>query len=147
MLVVDDLPEIGDFFRSLVRRVRGGDVDLVVEINSARALDLVRTTKYDLIVSDFRMRELDGIEVLAAAHRSDPDGVRVLMTGYNEIPTTMARIRQANIDAYIQKPLKAQDLRVLLSQLLARDPAALAACRAAARELEVLGSTEGSAEA
>src|SRR5205823_13941729 len=99
VLVVDDLPEIGDFFRALMRRMREFDIHLTTEANSEKALDLVKTNRYDLIISDFRMRQVDGIEVLTAARAHHPEGLRVLMTGYNEIPTSMERIREARIDA------------------------------------------------
>lgn len=136
MLVVDDLPEICDVFRRIVRRMRDPNLRLVTEINSARALDLVASERFDVVVSDFRMREVSGIELLAAARAANPGGRRVLITGYNEIPEAIARIREAGVDAYLQKPLGDQDLRLLLDRLLANDPAALEQHRREARELE-----------
>lgn len=144
ILVVDDLPEIGDFFRSLMRRVKDFDIEITTEINSQRALELVQEKTFDLIISDFRMRQVDGIEVLTAARKKNADGLRVLMTGYNEIPTSMERIRGAKIDAYVQKPLRSQDVLLLIFDLLSGNQAALETCRAEARELEVMGSREES---
>lgn len=144
VLVVDDLPEIGDFFRALMRRVKDFDIEITTEVKSQRALELVERTPFDLIISDFRMQQVDGIEVLTAARKRNPDGLRVLMTGYNEIPTSMDRIRGAKIDAYVQKPLRSHDVLLLIFDLLAGNQAALETCRAAARELEVVGSREES---
>src|SRR5438067_743373 len=142
VLVVDDLPEIGDFFRALMRRMHEFDIQLTTEANSEHALELVKQNKYDLIISDFRMRQVDGIEVLTAARGNHPDGLRVLMTGYNEIPTSMDRIRQARIDAYVQKPLRSQDILLLIFDFLNGNKAAIDACRLEARELETMGSHE-----
>jgi DNA-binding NtrC family response regulator len=142
VLVVDDLPEIGDFFRALMRRMREFDIKLTTEANSERALDLVRSNKYDLIISDFRMRQVDGIEVLTAARGHHTEGLRVLMTGYNEIPTSMERIREARIDAYVQKPLRSQDILLLIFDFLNGNRSAIDACRQEARELETMGSHE-----
>src|ERR1051325_5033004 len=144
VLVVDDLPEIGDFFRALMRRMHEFDIQLTTEANSEKALDLVYKSKFDLIISDFRMRKVDCIEVLPAARGHNPDGLRVLMTGYNEIPTSMDRIRGAKIDAYVQKPLRSQDVLLLIFDLLSGNAVALERCRADARELEVMGSREES---
>lgn len=142
VLVVDDLPEIGDFFKALIRRLREFDIHLITEVNSARALEMVRETPFDLVVSDFRMRQVDGVEVLRAAHERNPKGLRILMTGYNEIPTSMDRIRMAHVDAYIQKPLKSQDLLLLIFDFLNGNAEAIDACRRYAREMESLGARE-----
>jgi len=142
VLVVDDLPEIGDFFKALIRRLREFDIHLTTEVNSQRALEMVRARKFDLVVSDFRMKQVDGVEVLRAAYETNPKGGRILMTGYNEIPTSVDRIRAAHVDAYIQKPLKSQDLLLLIFDFLNGNEEALEACRRYAREMENLGARE-----
>lgn len=142
VLVVDDLPEIGDFFKALIRRLREFDIHLCTEVNSARALEMVRSRPFDLVVSDFRMRQVDGVEVLRAAYEKNPRGCRILMTGYNEIPTSMERIREAYIDAYIQKPLKSQDLLLLIFDFLSGNKEAIEASRRYAREMEAMGARE-----
>lgn len=136
VLVVDDLPEICAIFRDASRRVRGSKVDLTTEINSNRALDLVRSKAFDLVVSDFRMNEVDGIEVLTAARATDPRGYRILITGYNEIPASIERIKAARVDAYIAKPIRGPDLILLLTDFLQNKTESIEAHRAAARELE-----------
>lgn len=142
VLVVDDLPEIGDFFKALIRRLREFDIHLITEVNSQRALDMVKEKKFDLVVSDFRMRQVDGVEVLRAAYDCHPRGGRILMTGYNEIPTSIDRIREAHVDAYIQKPLKSQDLLLLIFDFLNENAEAIDSYRRYAREMESLGARE-----
>lgn len=142
VLVVDDLREIADFFDALSRRMAGHGVALTTETDSAKALEMLRRDRYDLVVSDFRMRDVDGVEVLKAAHAANPAGHRVLMTGYNEIPTPIARIREARVDAYLQKPLRSQDLMLLMLDLLNENEAVLDVCRQRARELESVGARE-----
>jgi DNA-binding NtrC family response regulator len=142
VLVVDDLPEICGFFRGLVRQLKGLDVDLVTETNPARALALLDERRFDLVVSDFRMTEHDGADVLTRAHATNPTGIRVLMTGYNEVPTPLSRLRTARVDAYLQKPLRTQDLLLLILHLVQRDASTLDACRRNARELESLAQRE-----
>jgi DNA-binding NtrC family response regulator len=142
ILVVDDLPEICAFFTSLLRRLREYDVKLTTETDSAAALEVVQNKPFDLIVSDFRMRQVDGVEVLSAARHANPQGKRILMTGYNEIPTSVERIREADVDAYIQKPLRSQDLLLLIFDFLNENPRTLDSCRAHARELEAMGLRE-----
>ena len=141
-LVVDDVPEICNMYKMLFHRIRGVETELVVETNSAVAVQLLREGSYDLVVSDFRMREADGVEVLRAAYERNPRGRRVLMTGYNEIPTSIERIRSAHIDAYIQKPLKMQDVLIMLTQLLVGDEASIRAYRERAGAMEEIAMRE-----
>jgi DNA-binding NtrC family response regulator len=136
VLVVDDLPEILDLFKGLARRVRAVPIDLVTEVNSQKAKEMAAREPFDLVISDFRMRQVDGVEVLQAARDRNPDGFRVLMTGYNEVPTDIGRIQRARIDAYVQKPLRSADLLQLMLDLLQRNAAAIATCRARAKEME-----------
>jgi DNA-binding NtrC family response regulator len=141
-LVIDDIPEIGNLYRSIFKRVRGFDVDLTIETDPIVAIKRVRETRFDLVVSDFRMKGGDGIDVLAAAHASHPKGRRVLMTGYNEVPTSIERIRSAHIDAYVQKPLRTQDLLIMMNDLLVGDETALIKYRLVANELELIAARE-----
>lgn len=142
ILVVDDVPEILELFQGLARRIRRVKVRLSVEVNSSRALDLLRSEKYDLVVSDFRMRQVDGIEVLRTARETNPTGHRILMTGYNEVPTSLERIRSADVDAYIQKPLKTQELLLFITEFLVGNQEAIAFAREQARETEATAMTE-----
>lgn len=142
VLVVDDMPEICEFFAALLRRVKALRIDLVTEVNSAHALEILRESRFDLVISDFRMKHVDGVEVLSAARAANPRGHRVLMTGYNEIPASIERIRLAGVDAYIQKPLRSQDLLLLVLDFLNENAGAIESWRSNARELELVGLKE-----
>lgn len=137
VLVVDDLPEILELWRGLARRVRGMRVRVVTEVNGPRAVDFVSRNRFDLVVSDHRLGPgIDGLTVLQQARRCNPEGRRALMTGYQEIPAPLHRVRSAEVDAYLAKPFSTQDAVRLLEGLLAAHPVSLAAGRHKARELE-----------
>lgn len=136
MLVVDDLPEICMLFRDIHRRIRPRGVELVTETNAARAIHQIERESFDLVLSDLRMRPLDGIHVLAAARKHHRAGHRVLMTAYNEIPASAERIRSAQIDAYLQKPLHTQEVLLLLVGFLRGDAGLIDECRQHARGME-----------
>lgn len=142
VLVVDDLQEITQFFAALARRMAPHGVEVETETDPRKALERIRSNGYALVVSDFRMREVDGLDVLKAAGEANPRGHRILMTGYNEIPAPMARIQEAQVDAYVQKPLRAQDLMLLILDFVHGNESTIAACRAKAREIELLGERE-----
>lgn len=142
VLVVDDIEEIGAFYRALFVRIRDVNAKLDVQTDPREAIRSIREGRYDLVISDFRMRNADGIEVLRAARETHPAGRRVLMTGYNEVPTSIERICLARVDAYVQKPLKAQDLLLLICDLLVGDAKQIARYRADANEMEAMALRE-----
>lgn len=135
-LVVDDLPEICALYQNLFKRIHGVDIELLVETNAAAAIERASKEDFDLIISDFRMKEADGLQVLGAAFRRHAAGRRVLMTGYNEVPASVERIREAHIDAYIQKPLKTQEVLILVGDMLRGNESSIASHRSHALELE-----------
>ncbi|MHB8604074.1 MAG: response regulator [Thermoplasmatota archaeon] len=145
VLVVDDVKEITEFVARLVRHARGVQVNLTTETDPAKARDLVGMQRFDVIISDFRMPNVDGVEVLRAGKKFNPEGRRILMTGYNEIPASMERLREADIDAYIQKPLRSQDLLLLLLDFMNGNEQVIRACRSQARELELMAQREETA--
>lgn len=144
LLVVDDVPEIGDLFRGVHRRLKTVASRLTVEHDARRAVALVRARRFDVVLSDFRMEGADGIEVLRAARAANPAGRRALVTGYNEVPADLARILDASVDAYVEKPLDVQDTLLLLADLLAGDAARLAPYRAHARAVEAAALRDAS---
>lgn len=140
--VVDDIPEILHFFEAVGKRLASHGIRVVTESDSKRALERIRETPFDIIVSDYRMRDVDGIALLTESRNVRRDAHRILMTGYNEIPAPMSRIKEAGVDAYLQKPLRTQDLMLLLLDFLNHNESAIAAFRKQARELEAVGAQE-----
>lgn len=143
ILVVDDVPEILMFFKDVARRIREHHVDLVVEANAQRAIERIWTEKFDVVISDCRMREHDGVTVLTAAREANVHGIRVMMTGYNVVPATIDRVTEMKVDAYLRKPLAMQDAFLLLRALLSNDENALRECRQHARTVERIAELQG----
>lgn len=137
VLVVDDVPEICQIFQAVKRRIRSPTIEMRSEMHPERALALVREDAFDLVVSDFRMRGPNGAQILSAARARHPEGYRVLMTGYNELPTTLERLRSAGVDAYLHKPFRSQELLLLLLTFVRRDEATIEELRAASRVAEL----------
>jgi two-component system sensor histidine kinase/response regulator len=87
---------------------------------SARdALSAVRKhERFDLLLTDLMMPEMDGISLLRAAQEIDPALVGVIMTGHGTIDTAVAAMKQGALD-YILKPFKVSTLVPVLSRALA----------------------------
>ena len=99
VLVVDDKENM----RRLVARILE-DAFVVEEAeDGARALALVASRPYDVVVSDIRMPGADGFELLAAVKARDPATEVVLMTGYATVPDAVRAMRLGAFD-YLEKP-------------------------------------------
>lgn len=126
ILIVDDVPEILDFFSRVARMDRTRTVEVTTTSDPAAAVELLAHKTFDVVISDFRMPHVNGLEVLIAARRANPKGRRVLMTGYNEIPATQGEIDAAAVQARLHKPLRATFLLEFLQACFSDDPQALA---------------------
>ena len=86
-----------------------------VTFNSAKqALDHVRGHPVDLIVSDYVMPEMNGIDFLIEARQHQPAATRILLTGYTDKENAIRAINEAGIFQYIEKPWDNQEMRIIL---------------------------------
>lgn len=72
---------------------------------------------YDLLMSDIRMPEMDGLEFLKQVHEQWPDLPVILMTSYGSLETTMEAISLGAWD-YISKPFSPEDCRSMVKKVL-----------------------------
>lgn len=80
------------------------------------ALDALRSRPYDVIVSDFKMPEFDGICFLQWARQIQPEALRILLTGYADQQILADAINKAQIHRYIAKPWSADAFIELLDE-------------------------------
>ena len=106
ILIVDDEQDALDNCRRILSRV---PYDCLTECNPVRALDVIQRERPGLILTDLRMPELDGIEVLTAAKRFDPSVQVVLLTAHATLETAVTSMRYGAFD-YITKPFASTDL-------------------------------------
>ncbi|HNK40154.1 MAG TPA: response regulator, partial [Flavobacteriales bacterium] len=78
--------------------------------SGAEGLELLGREHVDLIISDMRMPVMDGAAFLAEARKRHPDTVRLLLTGYADMESTVAAINSGQITRYISKPWNDQDV-------------------------------------
>jgi two-component system response regulator AtoC len=99
VLVVDDKENM----RRLVARILADGFEVEEAEDGARALALVATRPYDVVVSDIRMPGADGFELLAAVKAREPATEVVLMTGYATVPDAVRAMKLGAYD-YLEKP-------------------------------------------
>jgi signal transduction histidine kinase/CheY-like chemotaxis protein len=107
ILVVDDeeimLKLACDALRSQGHRVSGAS-------GAHEALDKLKQEKFDFILTDIKMPEMDGMELIQAAHEINPSMGAIFMTGYASLDTAKRAIQEGAYD-YILKPFDLQEIR------------------------------------
>ena len=119
ILVVDDEKSMLEFLEYVLEK-EGYTVSSVQD--GQKALELLsEKTGFDLVISDLRMPELDGLELLKASQKIDPEIPFIFMTAYASSDTAIEALKLGAFD-YITKPFQVEDLKNLIKNaLLARD--------------------------
>ncbi len=114
ILVVDD--EVRQM-NALCDTLRDQEYDVTGFASSTAALAALREGRFDLLLTDLMMPEMDGISLLRAAHEMDQDLVGVLMTGHGTIDTAVDAMKAGALD-YILKPFKLSVVLPVLARAL-----------------------------
>lgn len=116
LLLVDDEENI---LRSLRRVLRREPWELTTANSGEEALKAMAGQKFDLVISDARMPSMDGPTLLAEIRRKYPWCIRILLTGYADMTSTVKAINDGQIYRYISKPWDDDELCLIIRQALA----------------------------
>lgn len=117
LLFVDDEQNI---LASLKRLFRPLGYTIHTAGGGAEALSVLEKEIVDVVVSDMRMPEMDGAQFMEQVAKRWPDTVRILLTGYADITSTIAAINKGGIWKYINKPWDDNDLKQSVHNALER---------------------------
>lgn len=115
LLLVDDEPSILSALRRLLRPT---GYTIITATSGAEALTLLASQPVALVISDMRMPHMDGAQFLEKVRQQWPQTVRILLTGYAEIGSTIDAINRGEIYRYIAKPWDDHDLLLVVRQAL-----------------------------
>ena len=115
ILIVDDEASM----RTLIRRMlsRMGMANLLEAASGAEALQLLAATPVDLVICDWNMPAMSGMELFQRARSLKPDLVFLMLTGRADAESHAAAL-EAGVAAFLVKPIAAPDLKIQLVQLL-----------------------------
>lgn len=114
VLVVDDDSGLRGLCLEVVKRL---DLEGLAAEHATRALQILETTQVDIVLSDVRMPEVSGIELLKIIRQEHPEVAVLMMTGYGTIPEAVEAVKLGAYD-YITKPFEVGDLKRLLGRLV-----------------------------
>ncbi len=99
--------------KQLAKVIRKEGFEVAVAENGSVGLDIFKNEHPDIIVTDLKMPDIDGLEVLRQAKRISPNVPVILITGFGETDTAISALREGMFD-YIKKPI---DLNLLILAL------------------------------
>ncbi len=112
ILLVDDEPNV----LRACERLLHGRFETDATVGGAEALNAVKTHgPYAVVVSDLRMPQMDGIQLLTSVKNLAPDTVRIMLTGYADVQTALAAVNEGNIFRFLTKPCSKQTLVTALT--------------------------------
>jgi len=116
ILCVDD--EI-DNVESLARLFRR-KYNVLKTTSALDALELLKKNRVTVIISDQRMPNLTGVELLAESIKFHPNAIRILLTGFTDIDSVVAAINSGQIYRYVTKPWDPVDLTNAIDKAVER---------------------------
>lgn len=116
LLLVDDEPNI---LSALTRVFASEPYAIETFTDPTAALARARQAEFDLVLSDYRMPEVDGVSFLTIFRTLQPDCARLILSGYADIDALLGSINDAWIFRFICKPWHDGELRATVAQALA----------------------------
>ena len=115
ILVVDDEEGMLEVCADTLGKLK--DTRIVTEKKSSEAQKMLKEEQWDILISDIRMPDVDGIDLLKTARKEDPDLLVLMLTAFPSVDTAVKSMRLGATD-YLTKPFHPDDLRKKVERLL-----------------------------
>ena len=116
LLIVDDEPDMLDF----LERVFRGAYAVTRASSAEEALDELGRHKFALVITDQKMPHITGVELLERIGERYPALVKVLLSGFTEVPEIQRAVERGGIHNYVVKPVDSEKLRAAVAEAIER---------------------------
>ena len=113
LLLVDDEPNIP---RSIQRALRSENYNILMANDAATALHLCEQEKIDVVVSDHRMPDVTGVELLSEIRNRYPETVRIMLSGQADLDDVIRAVNDGAVYKFLTKPWHNDTLRSVLKE-------------------------------
>jgi response regulator RpfG family c-di-GMP phosphodiesterase len=113
VLFIDDEANI---LRALQRLLRNEPCRVITASRGSEALEVLDRERPQVVVSDQRMPEISGVDLLQSVRQRHPDVIRILLTGYTEMNVAVEAINRGEIFRLVTKPWNDEELKATLRQ-------------------------------
>ena len=108
VLCVDDDP---DMLEAVVRTIKTAGYHVLSADSPSQALQILGNQSVAVLVSDFEMPEMTGVELAVRARDLQPETVRMMLTGKNTVDTAVAGINIGEVFRFLSKPFQPDQLK------------------------------------
>ncbi|MGH7505230.1 MAG: response regulator, partial [Longimicrobiales bacterium] len=112
VLVVDDEEMVTTALRTFLQLETPYRV--ITHTSPRRALETLETDAIDVVVADFMMPDMDGIEFLKQVRARRPQTTRILLTGYADVENAIRAINEAGLYYYLEKPWDNEHVKLVI---------------------------------
>ncbi|MDC0603120.1 response regulator [Aliiglaciecola sp.] len=113
VLAVDDEANI---LRSIRRTLHGLDIELLLTDAPEKAIRILESRVVDVVISDMKMPNINGADVLKKAAELQPSAFRIILSGYAEIDMMLAAINDGKVHRYLNKPWNNEALSEVINE-------------------------------
>jgi DNA-binding response OmpR family regulator len=106
ILIIDDDPH---FLRVLARILSGEKFLVTSAAGAGDAIELIKSAQFDLVISDLRMPDYDGLSFLETLRHDGNNVPVIILTAYGEVDTYLAAMN-AGANEYLNKPIQSDEL-------------------------------------
>lgn len=115
ILMVDDEPQILNAFKRALRRE---SYILMTASSGAEALSLLEAREVSLVISDYHMPAMNGLEFFKTVKRLYPHLLTIMLTGQAQLEVAVQAINEAGVYKFLQKPWNDADLKLTILRAL-----------------------------
>ena len=107
LIIIDDEPIVGKRLKQVFSKM-GFNVEIFT--NPLSALEFMEKNPFDIVVTDFKMEELDGMEILGKVKQLNPKARVIIITGYAK-PETAKEAFKSGVFDFMVKPFRLDELK------------------------------------
>lgn len=115
IVIVDDEPDLLDLLKLILTEKTNHQI--LTTTDPHQAIEWCKSYQADLLISDLRMPEMEGIELLKTIKQQDPNLPLILITAYGTIESAVEAMRHKAFD-YITKPFKKEQILMAVDKAL-----------------------------
>ena len=115
LLIVDDDDDILTLLQMSLER---DDFEIDACGDPVSALTLLQEKQYNMLISDYIMDDVNGVHLLDFARQIQPNCVRILLTGSNDVDMFKKAINNSQIYKFISKPFEVEELIQIVEQAM-----------------------------
>jgi DNA-binding NtrC family response regulator len=115
LLIVDDEPNVCDSVHDLLRL----EFRVLKAHSAQEGFRLMQEEEVHIVMSDQRMPQISGVELLTGVKARHPQAIRMLFTGFAELESVIAAVNQGQIFQFVRKPWQPEELLLAVRQAAA----------------------------